>query len=65
MLKELKDVGLQPSLPREPLEGKSTERRKSDMVTGTRGETLLRQMMDVPSPTEQIPNQHLSGQAGT
>lgn len=67
MLGEYEDVGLQPSLPREPLQGKSKERRKSDVVTATR-ETLLRQMMDVPSPTEQvcqIPSQHLSGQEGT
>lgn len=67
MLGEYEDVSLQPSLPREPLKGKSKERRKSDVVTGTR-ETLLRQMMDVPSPAEQacqIPSQHLSGQEGT
>jgi len=67
MLGEYEDVGLQPSLPREPLKGKSKERRKSDVVTGTR-ETLLRQMMGVLSPTEQacpIPSQPFSGQEGT
>ena len=49
-------------------EGKSKERRKSDLVSGARGETLLRQMMDVPSPMEQacqIPSQLLGGRAGT
>lgn len=56
------------SFPRESHEGKSKERRKSDLITGTRGEPLLRQVMDVPSPMEkacQILSQLLGGQVGT
>lgn len=56
------------SSPRESHEGKRKEKRKADMVTGTRGETLLRQMIDVPSPMEQacqIPSQLLGGQVNS